>query len=264
MRFERLDFPGADGQRLAARVDLPDAPARAYALFAHCFTCGKDVFAASRIAKTLTENGIAVFRFDFTGLGASEGEFANTHFTSNVADLVAAADYLRTAFEAPRILIGHSLGGAAVLAVAAQIPEAQAVVTIGAPSDPSHVTHLFGDSVGAIESHGEAEVQLAGRSFRIKREFLADVAEQNLAERIGQLRKALLVMHSPTDRIVDISNAASIYAAARHPKSFIALHDADHLLSHSVDAVYAANLIAAWSERYLLPGSPGIGDVNST
>jgi alpha-beta hydrolase superfamily lysophospholipase len=256
MKVERADFPGAEGQRLAARIDIPDGPVRAYALFAHCFTCGKDVFAASRIAQALTEHDIGVFRFDFTGLGASEGEFANTHFSSNVADLAAAADHLRQTREGPRILIGHSLGGAAVLAVASQIPEVQAVVTLCAPSDPSHVTGLFRNSLEEIQAHGEAEVQLAGRTFRIKREFLIDAAEQKLSEKIAKLRKPLLVMHAPTDATVDISNATSIFMAAKHPKSFISLDDADHLLGRKGDAVYAANLIAAWSERYLSPG-PG-------
>lgn len=251
MKVQRADFPGAEGQRLAARIDVPDGPARAFALFAHCFTCGKDIFAASRIAQTLTEHGIGVLRFDFTGLGASEGEFANTNFSSNIADLVAAADHLRQQYEAPRILIGHSLGGAAVLASASRIPESRAVVTLCAPSDPSHVTGLFRQSLDAIQAHGEAEVQLAGRPFRIRRDFLVDVAAHSLAEKVAVLRKALLVMHAPSDTTVDISNATSIYMAAKHPKSFISLDDADHLLSRKDDAVYVANLIAAWSQRYL-------------
>ena len=253
MKVERIDFPGAQGQKLAARVDAPDGPVAAYALFAHCFTCGKDIFAATRIAQTLTEQGIGVLRFDFTGLGASEGEFANTNFSSNIADLVAAADHMRSAYQAPSLLIGHSLGGAAVLAAASQIPESRAVVTMGAPSDPTHVTGLFKASLDLIQAQGEAEVQLAGRSFRIKREFLTDAAEQNLDERIGHLRKALLVMHAPLDSTVDIANATHIFLAARHPRSFVSLDDADHLLTRKRDAVYAANLIAAWSSRYLAP-----------
>lgn len=252
MRVERATFPGADGSLLSARLDAPDSPARAYALFAHCFTCGKDVFAASRIAQALVEHGIAVLRFDFTGLGASEGEFANTTFSSNVADLVAAADYLRRDHQAPALMIGHSLGGAAVLAAAAAIAEVRAVATIGAPSDPSHVAGLFRDSVAEIEERGEALVQLAGRPFRIKREFLADAAEQNLRERITHLRRALLILHSPADTTVAIGNATSIFVNARHPKSFISLADADHLLTRRSDATYAANLIATWSERYLV------------
>jgi uncharacterized protein len=251
MYAQRLEFPGADGQMLAARLDAPDSSARAYALFAHCFTCGKDVFAASRIAQALTGHGIAVLRFDFTGLGASEGDFANTNFSSNVADLQAAADFLRREFQAPRILVGHSLGGAATLAFAGTVPEAQAVVTIAAPSDPVHVTHLFGEQIDAITAHGEAMVQLAGRPFRIKRQFLEDVAENSLRNKIASMRKALLVMHAPGDSTVGINNALDIFSAAKHPKSFISLDTADHLLSKREDAVYVADLIAAWSARYL-------------
>ncbi|WP_394777558.1 alpha/beta hydrolase family protein [Undibacterium sp.] len=251
MRVERSEFLGTDGQKLSARLDAPDGDIRAYALFAHCFTCGKDVFAASRIAQALTAHGIAVLRFDFTGLGASEGEFANTNFSSNVADLVAAANYLREQHQAPRLLIGHSLGGAAVLAAAAEMPEVQAVVTVAAPSDPSHVTGLFKDHIDKIQSDGEAEVQLAGRPFRIKRQFLLDAAEHSLNEKIARLRRALLVMHSPRDTTVDIANAMQIFTAARHPKSFISLDDADHLLSRKEDAIYVANMIASWSQRYI-------------
>jgi alpha/beta superfamily hydrolase len=253
MQAQRLEFMGAQGQKLAARLDAPDTATQAYALFAHCFTCGKDVFAASRIAQGLTAHGIAVLRFDFTGLGASEGEFANTNFSSNIADLRAAADFLRHEFQAPRLLIGHSLGGAATLAVAAGIPEAQAVVTIGAPSDPAHVTHLFGEQIDAITAQGEAMVQLAGRPFRIKRQFLEDVAEQSLRGKIAALRKALLVMHAPGDSTVGIGNALDIFTAAKHPKSFISLDTADHLLSRRDDAAYVADLIAVWSARYLAP-----------
>jgi uncharacterized protein len=255
---ERNEFLGADGQKLAARLDSPDGHVRAYALFAHCFTCGKDIFAASRIAQALTEHGIAVLRFDFTGLGASEGEFANTNFSSNLADLIAAADYLRQNYRAPEMLIGHSLGGAAVLAAASSVPEARAIVTIGAPSDPSHVTGLFREHLDQIEAEGEAQVQLAGRPFRIKRQFLLDAAEQKLTDKIAHMRKALLVMHSPRDSTVDVSNAFHIFTAAKHPKSFVSLDDADHLLTRKSDAVYAANVIAAWSERYIAETLPTI------
>jgi fermentation-respiration switch protein FrsA (DUF1100 family) len=257
MTTERASFPGSTGEMLAARLDAPGGPPRAYALFAHCFTCGKDVFAASRIAQSLVEHGIAVLRFDFTGLGSSEGEFANTHFSSNVADLAAAADYLRRSHQAPAILIGHSLGGAAVLAAAEAIPEAKAVVTIGAPSDPGHVAGLFRASVPEIEARGEAEVQLAGRTFTIKREFLVDAAEQNLRHKIAALGRALLILHSPADTTVDIGNATGIFVNARHPKSFVSLVDADHLLTRRSDAVYAANVIAVWAERYLDPDAGG-------
>jgi putative redox protein len=251
MPSERFDFPGTGSHRLAALLDRPAQEPAAYALFAHCFTCGKDVRAAKRIAERLTACGIAVLRFDFTGLGMSEGEFANTTFSSNVADLVAAANHLRATHRAPAILIGHSLGGAAVLAAAHEVPEARAVVTIAAPSDPSHVTHLFKDHTAAIRAQGEVEVQLAGRPFRIRREFLDDVAEQRLDQRIASLRKALLIFHAPTDQTVGIENAGHIFAAAKHPKSFVSLDDADHLLSRRSDAEYVANVLAAWAERYL-------------
>jgi putative redox protein len=257
MKAERADFPGASGQHLAARLDTPDHAPRAFALFAHCFTCGKDIFAASRISQALVQHGIAVLRFDFTGLDASEGEFANTNFSSNLDDLIAAANYLRTVHGAPSLLIGHSLGGAAVLAVASDIPEVRAVATIGAPSDPGHVTGLFLEHLDQINAEGEAEVQLAGRPFRIKRQFLEDAAEYRLTERICHLRKALLVLHAPLDRTVDITNAEHIFTAARHPKSFVSLDDADHLLSRRRDAIYAANIIAAWSDRYI-SGSEGV------
>jgi putative redox protein len=248
---ERFQFPGAEGQRLAAALELPEDETLAYALFAHCFTCGKDVLAAKRIAVALAAKGIAVLRFDFTGLGSSEGDFANSTFSSNVADLVRAADHLRQTRKAPAILIGHSLGGAAVLAAAAQIPEAKAVVTIAAPSDPAHVTHLLGDRIDDIRRQGEVEVSLAGRPFRIKREFLDDIAEHHLMDHIAGLHKALLIMHSPTDDTVGIDNATRIFVAAKHPKSFVALPGADHLLSDRRDSRYAADVIAAWAERYI-------------
>jgi uncharacterized OsmC-like protein/alpha-beta hydrolase superfamily lysophospholipase len=249
MPSERFDFLNAQGLRLAGLLDHPAGEARAYALFAHCFTCGKDVHAAKRIAEALTGLGIAVLRFDFTGLGSSEGEFANTTFSSNVDDLVAAADQLRQVKQAPAILIGHSLGGAAVLAAAVRVPEARAVVTIGAPSDPAHVAGLFDRA--EIDAGAEVAVSLAGRSFRLRRAFLEDVAEQELSGRINALHKALLIFHSPTDEIVGIDNASRIFAAARHPKSFVSLAGADHLLSRRSDAAYVASVIAAWAERYL-------------
>jgi putative redox protein len=251
MRAERFDFPNARGQTLAALLQRPAGEPAAVALFAHCFTCGKDNLAAKRIAEALAECGIAVLRFDFTGLGASEGEFANTHFSSNVADLVAAADHLRHTLLAPALLLGHSLGGAAVLAAAGRIPEARAVATIAAPSDPGHVTGMFKDQVADIRAEGEREVVLAGRPFRIRREFLDDVAEQNLLARVKDLHTALLVLHSPTDDTVGIDNASRIFLAAKHPKSFVSLADADHLLTRRRDALYAANVIAAWAERYV-------------
>jgi uncharacterized OsmC-like protein/alpha-beta hydrolase superfamily lysophospholipase len=251
MPAQRFDFLNADGDRLAGLIDEPAGNVRAYALFAHCFTCGKDSHAARRIAAALTGLGIAVLRFDFTGLGSSEGEFANTSFSTNVADLVAAADQLRKAKRAPAILIGHSLGGAAVLAAAGRVAEARAVVTIAAPSDPAHVADLFNVSSAQADATGDVEATIAGRAFRVRRSFLDDVAEQNLSERIAALRKALLIFHSPSDEIVGIENASRIFTAAKHPKSFVSLAGADHLLSERRDAAYVASVIAAWAERYL-------------
>lgn len=257
----RFDFPNAKGERLAALLDRPIDEPRAYALFAHCFTCGKDAHAAKRIAEGLTELGIAVLRFDFTGLGASEGEFKNTHFSSNVADLVAAANHLRKEARAPSLLIGHSLGGAAVLAAADQLPEARAVVTIAAPAEAAHITHLFRDKVEDIKAQGEVEVELGGRPFKIARGFLDDIAQQKLSDHIANLKKALLIFHSPTDEIVGIENATRIFLAAKHPKSFVSLAGADHLLSQKSDSAYVANVIAAWAGRYLdMPTADAAGE----
>ena len=263
MPTERFQFTGEGGHQLAAALDKPDGAIHAYALFAHCFTCGKDVLAAKRIATALTARGIAVLRFDFTGLGSSEGDFANSTFSSNVADLVRAADHLRATWQAPAILIGHSLGGAAILAAAGQIPDARAVVTIAAPSDPAHVTHLFRDRIEDIRTHGKIEVQLAGRPFHIKREFLDDIAEHGLMPRVTNLHKALLIMQSPTDDTVGIDNATRIFVAAKHPKSFVSLAGADHLLSDKRDAAYVADVIAAWAERYIEPAAPRPAAVRS-
>ena len=248
---EKFMFPGSTGMQLAARLDRPSGKIRAFALFAHCFACSKDIFAAARIASRLVEQGVAVLRFDFTGLGHSEGEFANTNFSSNVGDLVAAADHLRNTHRAPAILIGHSLGGAAVLAAAARIPEAVAVATIAAPFDPAHASHNFSDAVAEIEAKGEAEVRLGGRPFVIRKQFLDDIAAQNQAERIAHLRKALIVFHAPLDDIVGIENASGIFLAAKHPRSFVSLDDADHLLTRRADARYVAEVIGAWAGRYI-------------
>ena len=244
-------FAGASGRELAARLDLPAGPVRAHALFAHCFTCTKDIYAANRIAECLNRRGIGVLRFDFTGLGASEGEFANTNFSSNIADLVAAADHMRDMSIAPEILVGHSLGGAAVLAAAHQVPECRAVATIGAPADPAHVTHIFRDSLDTIREKGEAEVVLAGRPFKIQKQFLDDIKGHRLGDLIRTLNRALLVLHAPLDKTVGIDNASEIFRAGRHPKSFVSLDKADHLLSRKADAHYAAEMIAVWAERYL-------------
>lgn len=251
MRSEKFEFPGHSGESLAARLDLPDTSPRAHALFAHCFTCTKDIVAASRIARALTEAGIAVLRFDFTGLGHSEGEFANTNFTSNVDDLIAAADHMRETLSAPDLIIGHSLGGAAVLAAVGRIDEVKAVVTIGAPADPGHLAHMFQNDAAEIAANGEAVVLLAGREFKIKQQFLDDIQAQTLEDCVSGLGRALLVMHSPVDNTVGIENAARIFEAAKHPKSFVSLDDADHLVSKEADANYVARAITGWASRYL-------------
>lgn len=256
MSTERFQFTGEGGHQLAAALELPDGEPAAFALFAHCFTCGKDTLAAKRISVALAAKGIAVLRFDFTGLGSSEGDFANSTFSSNVADLVHAADHLRAIRKAPSILIGHSLGGAAILAAAGNIPEAKAVATIAAPSDPAHVTGLFKEHLDNIRTQGEVEVSLAGRPFRIKREFLDDIVEHALMNDVTGLHKALLVMHSPVDDTVGIDNATKIFVAAKHPKSFVSLDHADHLLTKPADALYAADVIAAWASRYVDAARP--------
>jgi len=247
----RASFKGSAGHELSARLDLPAGAVRAFALFAHCFTCTKNVLAARRIASDLAGAGVGVLRFDFTGLGSSEGEFANTNFSSNIEDLISAAGYLREKFFAPAILIGHSLGGAAVLAAAHKIPEARAVVTIGAPADAHHVLKHFGSSLEEIRTKGEAQVTLGGRQFQIRRSFVEDAEGHRLAERVGSLGKALLVMHSPRDEVVGIDNASKIFQSAKHPKSFVSLDDADHLLSDPDDAAYAARVIEAWASKYV-------------
>ncbi len=248
---EKITFPNSQNINLSARLDAPEHP-KAYALFAHCFTCNKDLSAINRISKTLMEHDIALFRFDFTGLGNSCGDFANSNFSSNIADLISAAGYMAEHYEAPRMLIGHSLGGAAVLSAAHQLEAVEAVVTIGAPASAQHVAHNFADEIEQIESEGQADVTLVGRQFTIKKQFLEDIARQPMTERIEHLGAALLVMHAPTDDTVSIENARMIYDVAKHPKSFISLDDADHLLmKNPADAVYVANIIAAWADRYL-------------
>jgi len=258
----KVQFPGSHGLTLAARLDLPSRKPTAYALFAHCFTCSKDSKAASYISSALAAAGIAVLRFDFTGLGGSEGDFANTGFSSNIDDLVAAADFLREEYEAPRLLVGHSLGGAAVLAAAPRIEEVLAVATVNAPADPSHVIRNFASTTAEIESSGEAEVILGGRQFTIRKSFIDDVRSQNLAEIIPGLRSALLVMHSPHDAVVDVSNAQQIFTAAKHPKSFISLDDADHMVSRRDDARYAGMVLAAWAARYM-PASASVAETQT-
>lgn len=261
MPTERITFAGHDGGQLAARLDLPDGPVLATALFAHCFTCSKDIPAARRISARLAAMGIAVLRFDFTGLGHSEGEFANTTFTSNVEDLIAAATYLADRNMAPALLIGHSLGGAAVLRARAGIPSVKAVVTLGAPSNPSHVSHHFEQALTEIQKEGSAEVSLGGRPFRIGKAFVDDIAETALTPSVAELKAALLILHAPLDETVGIDNASTIFLAAKHPKSFVTLDDADHLITRAADAEYAADVIAAWVSRYvpLRPPAPPPG-----
>ena len=261
-RIERVMFPGSSGELLAARLDLPAGPPKAFALFAHCFTCSKDLHAASRIAAVLTDLGFGLLRFDFTGLGASEGEFANTNFSSNVADLLAAAEWLRQHHRAPQLLVGHSLGGTAVIRAAGSIAEVRAVATIAAPSDAGHVTGLFDGALDQIAELGEVEVDLHGRCFTISQQFVDDLRSGGVTEAAAALPGALLVMHSPVDNIVGVEHAASIFQAARHPKSFVSLDHADHLLSSVVDAEYAASVIGAWAGRYLVDES-GAGPVPS-
>ena len=240
MPTEAIRFPGRQGRSLAARLDTPAAAPRAYALFAHCFTCSKDSKAAAYVAQALAAHGIATLRFDFSSL----------EFSSNLEDLLAAADWLRSTYQAPQILAGHSLGGAAVLAVAARIPETRAIATLGAPFDPAHVTRLVKDARAAGE---DLEVSIAGRQFRVAKSFFDDLAGRKAGATIGALRKPLLVFHSPRDTIVDIDNASRIFLAAKHPKSFVSLDRADHLLTHKDDARYAATVLAAWASRYLEP-----------
>jgi uncharacterized OsmC-like protein/alpha-beta hydrolase superfamily lysophospholipase len=252
----KAQFQGSEGARLAARLDLPLGKYRAFAIIAHCFTCSKDLKAIRSIAGELALLGIGVLRFDFTGLGSSEGEFSSTNFSSNVDDIVCAADWLAREYEAPAILIGHSLGGAAVLAAASRIDSVRAVVTINAPADAEHVTRHFAAELDRIRRDGAAKVTLGGRQFTIRKQFLEDIEQARVSERLKHLKQALLVMHAPRDEVVGIDNATQIYTAARHPKSFVSLDGADHLLTGERDAIFAARVIAAWVERYLPPAEP--------
>jgi len=252
MKNIKIVFHNSKGEKLVGRMGIPvSGKPKAYALFAHCFTCNKNLTAIRNISRSLTQQGIAVLRFDFTGLGESEGDFADTNFSSNVSDLVEAAEFMEQAYEAPQILIGHSLGGAAVLMAAGQLASVKAVVTIGAPAEPKHVEHLLESQLDGIEREGAARVRIGGRMFTIKRQFLADIHSIYLGGAIGRLNKALLVMHAPEDRIVGIDNATKIYKSAKHPRSFISLDGADHLLSRKADSLYAGQMIAAWASRYV-------------
>lgn len=250
----RTEFQGSQGM-LAAALELPSGAPKAFALFAHCFSCSKDIKAARDIARALRAQGFAVLRFDFTGLGASEGDFANTNFSSNVEDLVKAADFLRREFEAPKIIIGHSLGGAAAIVAAGEIPEVEGVAVIGAPAEASHVLAHIEEARGEIEKTGQAHVELSGRPFTIRKQFIDDLEQARVTEAAAKLKKPLLILHSPLDQVVGIENAAKIFTAARHPKSFVSLDNADHLLRDTKDGQYAATIIAAWAGRYIDAGA---------
>ncbi len=264
MQNEKVTFENDEGQALSGLLALPETPPKAYALFAHCFTCSKNLKAATNIARALADSGIAVLRFDFTGLGQSEGDFADTNFSSNVSDLLAAVRFLAENYGAPEILVGHSLGGTAVLQAAADVPSAVAVATIGSPSDPEHVRHLFAGAEETLRDEGVAEVNLGGRPFTMKQQFLDDLERHELPATIRSLRKALLIMHAPLDDIVEIDNASELFARALHPKSFISLDKADHLLTREEDSLYAGHVLAAWASRYLdstrAAADPGVLD----
>ena len=252
MRTQKVFFPNNAGHNLAAKIEFPDKQIpHTFALFAHCFTCNKNLTAVRNIAKALTKEGFAIMRFDFTGLGESEGAFENTNFSSNIGDLIAATNFLKENYQAPKLLIGHSLGGAAVVCAATQLPEVKAVATIGAPFDPSHVSHLFNHKISEIETEGIAEVNIGGQTFTVKQQFLEDINKSRLTRNLNELNKALLIMHSPQDNIVEIENAAQFYQYAQHPKSFISLDGADHLLTNKSDSIYVGNTIASWVQRYI-------------
>jgi len=247
----KFNFPNSHNQILSGRLELPVNEPIAYAIFAHCFTCSKDIIAPNTISKELTKKGIAVLRFDFTGLGNSQGDFSNTNFSSNVEDLLSACDELAKVYREPEILIGHSLGGAAVLKAAKNLPKIKAVATIGAPSNVEHVAHLFDNQICEIQKTGEAEVSLGGRNFTIKKQFIDDLKDNSILDDLGNLKKSLLILHSPLDRTVSIDDAAKIFSAAKHPKSFVTLDNADHLLMNKRDAQYAADVIGSWVLRYI-------------
>lgn len=252
MNNTKITFKNSEGLELSGYLELPlNKQPHSFVLFAHCFTCNKNYFAVKNISRALSKNGYGVLRFDFAGLGESDGDFSDTTFSGNVQDLLAAAKYLEEEYEAPTLLIGHSLGGAAVIFAAAQLPEVKAVVTIGAPSSPVHVKHLLRSNLEEIKEKGVAEVNLGGRNFTIKKDFLEDINTHNLSEFARGLDKAFLFMHSPQDNIVEVSNAEELYKSVRHPKSFVSLDGADHLLTNKKDSIYAGNLISSWASRYL-------------
>ncbi len=252
MKSVRINIENESGHQLSARLEMPvSGRPKHYALFAHCFTCSKDLIAVKNITLGLTSHDIAVLRFDFTGLGESEGDFSNTNFSSNIADLICVAKFMEKELQPPSVMVGHSLGGAALIKAADQLPAVKAVATIGSPADPEHVTHLLSDKRELIEQKGEARVLIAGRQFTIKKQFIEDLENNSLEQILNNKDFALLIMHSPQDQVVGVSNAAKLYHAARHSKSFISLDDADHLLSNKHDSLYAGNMIGTWSSKYL-------------
>ncbi len=251
MSTKKISFKNSNGISLAARLELPESKPKAFAIFAHCFTCNKNLTAVRTIARTLTKKNIAVLLFDFTGLGESEGEFENTNFSSNIEDLYSAAEFLEHEYKAPSLLIGHSLGGSAVLYASANMSSVKAIATIGAPASPSHVSHIFKNDIDEINDSGKATVSIGGRDFTIKKQFMEDINSKNIHKSLEKFRDSLLILHSPQDTIVGIDNAADIYTTARHPKSFISLNGADHLLSDKKDSEYVGNVIATWANRYL-------------
>ncbi|WP_430907338.1 bifunctional alpha/beta hydrolase/OsmC family protein [Maribacter sp. 2-571] len=252
MGIQKVTFSNKEGQNLVGRIEMPvNGHPHNFAIFAHCFTCNKNLLAIKNISKALTASGFGLLRFDFTGLGESDGDFADTNFSGNVTDLVAAADFLKAHYQAPSLLVGHSLGGAAVLFAAEQIASVKAMATIGAPSDPTHVQHLLKSGLEEIEKKGKAVINLSGRDFTIKKQFLDDLKTKSLPETVKKLRKPLLILHSPQDNTVGIKNAEEIYVAAHHPKSFVSLDGADHLLMKKADSLYAGQVIAGWAQRYI-------------
>ncbi|WP_340063843.1 bifunctional alpha/beta hydrolase/OsmC family protein [Ascidiimonas aurantiaca] len=252
MNTQKINFTNKDGQALSGRLELPlDQHPHNFAVFAHCFTCNKNLAAVRNISRALTNSGFGVLRFDFTGLGESEGDFADTNFSGNVEDLVAAADYLKEHYQAPSLIVGHSLGGAASIFAASQIESIKAIATIGAPSNPKHVKHLFKNNIKNIKEEGKALVNLGGRDFTIKKQFIEDLETKSLPDTVNEMRKSILIMHSPQDTIVEVENAKEIYDAAFHPKSFVSLDGADHLLSNKTDSLYVGELIASWAKRYV-------------
>ncbi|MEM9884615.1 MAG: alpha/beta fold hydrolase [Bacteroidota bacterium] len=252
MASTKIQFPNSKGESLSAKLDVPiNQHPHTFAVFAHCFTCNKNLSAVRNISRALNQAGIAVLRFDFTGLGESEGDFSDTNFTSNVEDLIEACQYLKQHYQAPELIVGHSLGGAAVICAAEQVASIKAIASIAAPFAPKHVGHLVASKAVEIEATGEAEVNIGGRSFKVKKQFLEDIVEQSLTEKLRKMRKALLVLHSPQDEIVEIENAAKLYQAAFHPKSFVSLDGADHLLSNKADSDYVGTVIANWAGRYI-------------